>query len=53
MLKRNFVGYFSQSDGLRVLVPVRVPDVSAAAFWPHEFFIANLANLDQLNKYCR
>ncbi|MBC8353523.1 MAG: Gldg family protein [Planctomycetes bacterium] len=49
VLKRNFVGYFSNPTGY-VFLCIFVLLTSFAAFWPHEFFTANLANLDQLNQ---
>ncbi len=50
VLKRNFVGYFSNPTGY-VFLCLFVLLTSFAAFTPDEFFTANLANLDQLNKY--
>ncbi len=50
VIKRNFNGYFSNPTGY-VFLCVFVLLTSLAAFWPHGFFNANLANLDQLNDY--
>ena len=48
VLKRNFLGYFANPTGY-VFLCLFVLLTSMAAFWPHEFFNSNLANLDQLN----
>lgn len=48
VLKRNFYGYFANPTGY-VFLCLFVLLTSMAAFWPHEFFNSNLANLDQLN----
>ncbi|MCH7727721.1 MAG: Gldg family protein, partial [Planctomycetes bacterium] len=50
VLKRNFVGYFSNPTGY-VFLCLFVLLTTGFAFLSHEFFNANMANLDQLNKY--
>ncbi|MDA8746456.1 Gldg family protein, partial [Rubripirellula amarantea] len=48
VMKRNFVGYFSNPTGY-VFLCIFVFLTSVAAFWPYEFFTQNLATLNQLN----
>lgn len=50
VLKRNFIGYFSNPTGY-VFLCLFVLLTSFAAFWPHAFFTANLANVDQLSQF--
>ena len=50
VMKRNFVGYFSNPTGY-VFLCIFVFLTSVAAFWPDEFFNQNLATLDQLNQW--
>lgn len=50
VMKRNFIGYFSNPTGY-VFLCLFVLLTSFAAFWPHEFFTSNLANFDQLNRF--
>ncbi len=50
VFKRNFVSYFSNPTGY-LFICVFVLLTTVSAFWPNEFFVANLANLDQLNKW--
>ena len=50
VLKRNFLAYFANPTGY-VFLCLFVLLTSLAAFWPHEFFQSNLANLDELNRY--
>ena len=48
VLKRNFVSYFANPTAY-LFICLFVLVATFAAFWPNEFFNANLANLDQLN----
>ena len=50
VLKRNFLAYFSNPTGY-VFLCLFVLLTSGFAFFPHDFFQSNLANLDQLNAY--
>ena len=50
VVRQNFRGYFSNPTGY-VFLCVFVLLTSFAAFWPKQFFDANLANLTQLNDY--
>ena len=48
VMKRNFIGYFSNPTGY-LFILLFVGLCSASAFFPHDFFNDNLATLHQLN----
>lgn len=50
VLRRNFMGYFINPSGY-IFLMLFVLLTSCAAFLPNDFFVNNLANLDQLNVY--
>ncbi len=50
VFKRNFLSYFTNPTGYLFICGF-VLFSSLGAFWPNEFFNANLCNLNQLDKY--
>ena len=50
VFRRNFISYFTNATGY-VFIVFSCCSVRLRRFWPNDFFNANLANLDQLNKW--